>query len=234
MTRLLYLVWVYTMIGFWTLAVFPSSLVITVLTGSHRIGHRLHARLWGRLILRTCGVRLRAHGVERLRPRQSYVLMINHNSHFAGYAAAAAIPLQWRAVLALKLRKIPVFGWIGVLAGHIFIDTHRTPRAIASLNAAVEKIHGGLSVLIFPEGAYHAQTELLPFRAGGFHLAIHAGVPIVPLTAVEHRRPGRAGAVRALDLYVDEPIPTAGCTADDITSLAERTRNAMTTRIERG
>lgn len=231
MRRALYIGWVYTMIGVWTLLVFPSSLIVTVVTGSHRIGHRLHARLWGRMILLTCGVRLRVHGGDRLRPNESYVLMLNHNSHFAGYAVAAGIPLQWRAVLGIKLRKIPVFAWIALLAGHIFIDTRRTRSAIATLNAATHKMHGGLSVLIFPEGQHHDDAGLLPFRTGGFHLAVHAGVPVVPLTAVEQRRPGPARSVRTLDLYVDEPLPTLDRTADDVPVLLELTRAVMSARL---
>jgi 1-acyl-sn-glycerol-3-phosphate acyltransferase len=227
MRRGLYLVWVYTMIALWTLVVFPSSFIVTLLTGSHRIGHRLHARLWGRMILLSCGIRLRVHDVERLHRDASYVLMINHNSHFAGYAVAAGIPLQWRAVLGIKLRKIPVFAWIAMLAGHIFIDTRRTRRAIATLNAAADKLHGGLSVLLFPEGKHHDDTTLLPFRSGGFHLAVQAGIPIVPLTAVERRRPGTAGSVAVLDLYIDPPLPTMDRTADDVPILIERTRAAM-------
>jgi len=232
MRRRLYLVWVYTMIGVWTLVVFPSSFIVTLLTGSHRIGHRVHAAFWGRAILRSCGVRLRVHGLARLRHDGSYVLVINHNSHFAGYAVAAGIPLQWRAVLGIKLRKIPVFAWIAMLAGHIFIDTRRTPQAIATLNAAADKIRGGISVLIFPEGAHHEEPTLLRFRTGGFHLAAHAGVPIVPLTAVERRRPGSAGLVRAIDLYVDAPIPTHGRTGNDIPDLVERARAAMAAHLD--
>jgi 1-acyl-sn-glycerol-3-phosphate acyltransferase len=227
MRRGLYLAWVYSMIGLWTLVVFPSSFVVTLLTGSHRIGHRVHARFWGRMVLRSCGVTLRVHNLKRLRSDRSYVLMINHNSHFAGYAVAAGLPLQWRAVLAMKLRKIPVFSWIALLAGHIFIDTRRTPRAIATLNAAAEKIHRGLSVLIFPEGKHHEDTNLLPFRAGGFHLAVHAEVPIVPLTVVEQRWPGQAGITRSIDLYIDEPIPTSGLSAQDVAGLVEATRAVM-------
>lgn len=229
--RRLYLAWVYTMIGLWTLLVFPSSFIVTLLTGSHRIGHRVHSGFWGRAILCSCGVRLRVHGLERLRHDGAYVLMLNHNSHLGGYAVAAGIPLQWRAVLAIKLRKIPVFAWIALLAGHVFIDTRRTPQAIATLNAAADKIRGGISVLIFPEGAHHESLSLLPFRTGGFHLAVHAGVPIVPLTAVERRRPGSAGIVRAIDLYVDEPIPTHGRSGDHITELVEQARTAMAAHL---
>ena len=231
MARLLYLAWVYTMIGLWTLVVFPSSVIVTLLTGSHRIGHRLHAGFWGRMILSTCCVRLHVHGLERLQSDDAYVFMLNHNSHFAGYAVAAGIPLQWRAVLGMKLRKIPVFGWIGRLAGHVFIDPRRTPQAIATLNAAAERIRGGLSVLIFPEGAYHAGAHLLPFRSGGFHLAVRAGVPIVPLTVVERRHPGPAGRVRRIDLYIDQPIATANRGADDIPHLLEQTRTIMAARL---
>jgi len=232
MRRGLYLGWVYTMIGMWTVLVFPSSLLVTLLTGSHRIGHRLHARFWGRMILRTCGVRLRVHDLEQLRADAAYVLVINHSSHFAGYSVAAGIPLQWRAVLGIKLRKIPVFSWIALLAGHIFIDPRRTPEAIATLNAAAEKIHSGLSVLIFPEGAHHDSPELLRFRSGGFHLAVHAAVPIVPLAAVERRRPGSSGSVHTLELYVETPIPTTGCTADDVPELVERARGAIAARLD--
>jgi len=227
MRRWLYLGWVYTMIGAWTLVVFPSSFIVTLITGSHRIGHRIHSGFWGRMILRSCGVRLRVHGLDQLRPEASYVLMINHNSHFAGYAVAAGVPLQWRAVLGQKLRKIPVFAWIALLAGHIFIDTRRTPQAIATLNAAAATIRGGISVLIFPEGAHHEDRELLRFRSGGFHLAAQAGVPIVPLTAVERRRPGSAGRVDTLDLYIDSPISTAV----DVPRLVEQTRTVMLARL---
>jgi len=229
--RLLYLGWVYMMIGLWTVVVFPSSFIVTLLTGSHRIGHRVHAGFWGRMILHTCAVQLRVHGGERLQRDGAYVLMINHHSHLAGYAVAAGIPLQWRAVLSIKLRPIPVFSWIALLAGHIFIDTRHSPRAIATLNAAADKIRGGISVLIFPEGTRSRSGDLGHFRAGGFHLALHAGVPIVPLTAVEERRPGRTASARALDLYVDEPLATAGRTTDDIPELMQRVQTAMSAHL---
>ncbi|HVN85054.1 MAG TPA: lysophospholipid acyltransferase family protein [Candidatus Binatia bacterium] len=227
--RALYLAWIYTMIGLWTLIVFPSSLLVTVLTGSHRIGHRLHSRLWGHMILASCGVRLRVHGREQLQRDGAYVLMLNHNSHFAGYALAAALPLQWRAVLALKLRKIPIFAWIALLAGHVFIDTRRTPAAIGSLNAAADKLRGGLSVLVFPEGRHHDARELLPFKHGGFHLAVAARVPVVPVTAVE--RSGAHGRVQAVDLYIDAPIPTADISPDAVPQFAVHTRVIMSAHL---
>ncbi len=231
MTRSLYLAYVYASIGLWTLLVFPSSVLVTLVTGSHRIGHRVHARFWGRAILASCGVRLRVHGMHHLDPKGTYVFAINHNSHFSGYAAAAALPHQWRAVLGIKLRKIPVFAWIAMLAGHIFIDPRRTPAAIETLKAAATKIRTGLSVLIFPEGRHHDGAGLLPFRSGGFHLAVQAQVPIAPLVAVERRKPGGVGIVHAVDLYIEPPVPTAGCTAADVPALLAAVRQVMLERL---
>jgi len=232
MKRVLYLAYVYAAIGFCTLLVFPSSVLVTLITGSHRIGHRVHARFWGRAILASCGVRLRVHGMQYLDPAGAYVFVINHNSHFSGYAAAAALPHQWRAVLGIKLRRIPVFAWIALLAGHIFIDPRNTAAAVETLKVAAAKMRTGLSVLIFPEGRHHDGPGLLPFRSGGFHLAVQAQVPIIPLVAVERRRPGRAGIVRAVDLYIEPPVPTAGCTPADVPALLEAARRTMLERLD--
>jgi len=56
---------------------------------------------------------------------------------------------------------------------------------------------------------------------------VHAGIPVVPLTAVERRRSGTGGSVAVLDLYVDPPIPTMDRTAADVPILMERVRHAM-------
>src|SRR2546428_8447818 len=120
MSRRLYLVAVYATVGLWTSVVFPSSLLVTLATGSHRVGHRLHARFWGRMILRTCGVALRVHGLERLARDRSYVFMANHASHFDGYAIAATLPHQWRAPPLPRVRPVPGLRWVGVPAGHAF------------------------------------------------------------------------------------------------------------------
>jgi ribosomal protein L11 methyltransferase len=224
--RGLSLVYLYGVVGLWTLAVFPSSVLVTLVTGSHRVGHRLHARIWGRLILATCGVRLRVYELERLERGRAYVLMANHGSHFDGFAIAAALPLQWRAVLDAWVRRIPVFGWIGMLAGHVFLERGCSPAAIATLNRAIHQLHGGISVLIFPEGAFNDTGVLRPFKRGGFHLAVRAAVPIVPLTVVETRA-GRTGRVVGIDLHVGEPIDTAGCGDETIPALMARVEEAM-------
>lgn len=39
----------------------------------------------------------------------------------------------------------------------------------------------GKSVVLAPEGTRSVSTKLLPFKKGAFHIAMQAGVPIVPI-----------------------------------------------------
>ena len=71
-----------------------------------------------------------------------------------------------------------------ILAGNIFIDRGNNVRAVRSVEAAGERMKkDGLSLWIYPEGTRHMSEspDMLPFKKGGFHLAINAGLPIVPI-----------------------------------------------------
>jgi len=68
--------------------------------------------------------------------------------------------------------KIPILGLAMRRAGHIGIERANPREAIRSMNAAAEKVKGGTSVLIFPEGTRSLDGRLQPFKKGGFNMAI--------------------------------------------------------------
>ena len=70
------------------------------------------------------------------------------------------------------------------MAGVIFIDRGDRDRAIRSIHDAARQIQGGKNVVIFPEGTRSRTGEMLPFKKGGFALALDAGVPIIPMATV--------------------------------------------------
>ena len=77
------------------------------------------------------------------------------------------------------------------LAGNIFIDRGNNSRAVRSVDAAGQKMKkAGLSLWIFPEGTRHMSEapDMLPFKKGGFHLAINAGIPIIPIVVENYWR----------------------------------------------
>jgi 1-acyl-sn-glycerol-3-phosphate acyltransferase len=112
---------------------------------------------------------------------QPAIFIANHASLFDPPLLISTLPC--RPVFAAKkeLARVPVLGWILLLAGFIFIDRRNTRRAAASLHLAARRIRAGQSIVAFPEGTRTRTGQMLPFKKGFFLLAWRAQVPIVPL-----------------------------------------------------
>ena len=87
-----------------------------------------------------------------------------------------------RMITKAELFEIPVFGPAMKHAGFISIDRSNRQRAIKSLEIAKQMIAGGVNVWIAPEGTRSKTGQLLPFKKGGFNLALEAGLRILPIT----------------------------------------------------
>ncbi|GAB0137193.1 hypothetical protein EsDP_00005470 [Epichloe bromicola] len=142
---------------------------------------------------------------------------------------------KWCSVTAKSdLKHIPFLGWFMRLSGSIFIDRKNSEDARHAMAGAAKEIQmKRQSVYIFPEGtrSYAKEPVLLPFKKGAFHLAIQAGVPIVPCVVANYShilhvktmvfRSGR------IPIKVLDPIPTKGLTAADVEELTRTTRDLM-------
>jgi 1-acyl-sn-glycerol-3-phosphate acyltransferase len=194
------------------------------------------ARHWARWILQSCSVEVDTEGLENVVPGESYVVMTNHQSVFDIPALVATLPISWRFVAKRELTRIPFFGWGLLAAGHITIDRGEHERAILSMRRAAERVRAGTSVIIFPEGTRSKTGVMRGFKSGGFHLAIQAGVPILPATIsgsrrITPRKSLRVESGRILLRYA-KPIPTAGLTADDSEQLKEQLRQVLLAGFE--
>ncbi len=143
--------------------------------------YKVISRTWARLIVRTSRVPLEIEGLERI-PATPCVYMANHQSYFDVISLIGYLPVPVRFVAKRVLTYIPVFGQALWASGHIIIDREKPTQARGRLDRAVERIHTGTSVLVFPEGTRSPDHRLGPFKKGGFVLAIKAGVPIVPIS----------------------------------------------------
>jgi len=201
-------------------------------------GRRQHwcARMWCRMIARTVGARVHPHGLHHIEPGVSYVFLSTHQSYMDIPAMLGYLPAQLRIAAKKSLFRIPFMGWHLTRAGHIPIDRRSTQNAVAAMQKAASYLHDGICAFIFPEGTRSRDGLLHAFRVGGFKLAIQAGVPIIPVTIIGSRqilppdsiifRPG------PIEMYVDAPIPTAGLTEEEITSLMLKVRAAMATHFD--
>jgi len=190
------------------------------------------ARQWVRWILWTCGVRVEVSGLEQVDPQRPCVWMSNHQSVFDIVAIVATIPVSWRFVAKRELTRIPLFGWVLLVGGHVIVDRGDRERSVQSLRAAARRVAGGTHVIIFPEGTRSPSGRLREFKSGGFHLAIEAQVPIVPITVSGSRRitPKRSLRIESGRIRVryGKPIPTEGLHLDDRAALKQCVREAIT------
>ena len=161
---------------------FASIILLSLLF--NKSGELFHwfCRKWAKVVLRVCGTTVTVFGSENVQPGKGYVYVSNHASMFDIPAVIAGIPGQIRLVYKKELEKIPIFGWGLKYGSYVGVDRGRGAEAQKSLDEAVAKIKNGESVLLFAEGTRTLDGKLQPFKRGAFHIAVRAGVPVVPLT----------------------------------------------------
>ena len=107
-----------------------------------------------------------------------------------------------------------------------------------SIEAGAASIRAGNSFLIFPEGTRSRTADMLPFKKGGFIMAIKAGAPIVPVAVQGGRDAMRRGSaiIRpvTVSIRVGEPIETAGVDLKDRDALIARTRERIAALLAEG
>lgn len=173
----------------WTLAMVPAT-VIGILLAAPFLGPRRAFFTVGPWYARSvgwfCRIPIAVTGwdgmPEAIREgRQPVIFMSNHESQLDPPILISALPIPAVYIAKQELKHVPFIGWAARMAGVIFIDRRDRDRAIASIQDASRQIRGGKSVVIFPEGTRSRTGEMLPFKKGGFALALDAGVPIIPI-----------------------------------------------------
>ncbi len=163
-----------------TLTIGSFPIIATFFSRTGNLPH-LIARLWARLILIIGRIPVKVQGQHNLVPDKPFIYMANHQSNVDIPVLLACLPVQFRWLAKAELFKIPLFGRSMKSCGYISIDRSNRKSAFESLSLAAKKISSGTSVMIFPEGTRGSGGKLLPFKKGGFILAIDAGVPIIPV-----------------------------------------------------
>jgi 1-acyl-sn-glycerol-3-phosphate acyltransferase len=210
-------------IAVYTIVLGTISILSSVVDSSGDIGHKC-ARAWAWLILRTTGVRVETHGVEKLDPKQSYVLASNHQSIYDIPIVFASLPLQVRIISKDSIGKFPFLGWHLQRTGHLLIDRKNPGAGI--LKKMAKLVSGARSLIIFPEGTRSVDGTVGRFKGGSFLLAIDAGLPIVPVSIAGSRHVMLKGRLMTcpgdVTLTIHDPIPTAGLGRGGARDLAER------------
>jgi putative phosphoserine phosphatase/1-acylglycerol-3-phosphate O-acyltransferase len=152
-----------------------------LLNRSRRDAINLGGVLGAEVGLTVAGIRLEVQGEEHLWTHRPAVFLFNHQSSLDMLVLGKILRRDFTGVAKKELSRDPRFALIGWLADIAYVDRSNPEQAREALKPAVEKLRSGTSVVIAPEGTRASTPRLLPFKKGGFHLAMQAGVPLVPI-----------------------------------------------------
>lgn len=165
-----------------------------------------YMRLWSRMMLSALGSRVEYEGLEHLGDGDPRIYVANHLSNADIWALGQVLPLKARFVAKQELRMVPIVGGAMAASGMIFVDRANRSRAIKGLKAAADQIRSGRPVVLFAEGTRSRDGRLHPFKKGPFHLALAAGVPVVPVAIS-----GSWGILRPRSLVVTPGVVRVQC-----------------------
>jgi 1-acyl-sn-glycerol-3-phosphate acyltransferase len=187
-------------------------------------------RWWSTVILWAVGIKVRVHGLENINTEEPHIFASNHVSWFDVPALAKILP-HYKFVAKAELFKVPIFGRGMRAVGMIEIQRENRKAAFGAYDIAAERIRGGASVVVFPEGTRGHAYPLRPFKKGPFVLAIAAGVPIVPVIVhgtIEIMPKGSLWAHPGMiDVHLLEPVNTTGVDYDHREALMQTVRTRM-------
>ena len=190
-------------------------------------------RIWARWVIWATGINYEIIGLRNIQQDKQYIFMCNHESALDILFSIACLPCNIVFLAKKELFRIPVFGWAMLAAGTMKIDRKNPERAKKSVDNAVETFKGStFSTIIYPEGTRSDTRELLPFKKGGFILAIRSKLPLVPVTILGAGNILRKGSFKfrkgQMKIIISNPIETLDMTIEDKEKLIGRCREAMT------
>ncbi len=178
----------------------------------------------------------KVEGLEKIDPKQQYLIMCNHQSLLDILIVAARLPVLFRFLAKKELFSIPFMGWHMSLAKYILVERASKTSRHRALMSIDEWLRRGSSILFFPEGTRSVDGEIHDFRPAAFKIARDRGVTILPIVV---DGPGSALPKNSLllkkptcfYLSVLEPVAMKDVPVDQVNDVMHQVRESMIAQL---
>ncbi len=227
----------YVAVSLYVLVTAPIGMILALVFGWVDVLY-IFGHAGTQLAMSLVGIRYKLAGRENLPRGRSAVFCANHQSNVDPPVIYRAVHPRLRVLYKQEIDRIPLLARAFRVAGFIPIDRHNKESAMRSIDKGAASLRAGHSFLIFPEGTRSRTDELLPFKKGGFRMAIKAGAPIVPVAISG----GRAAMVRGsfvirpvtLTIRIGRPVETRDVGVERRDELIEQVRHEIATLLALG
>jgi 1-acyl-sn-glycerol-3-phosphate acyltransferase len=230
----------YTAVSLYVLLVGTPFVLLALAIRNPAILYRV-GDLGVRLGLFLSGIRFTVEGREHIQRDRAAVYAVNHASNVEPpilFTALRAIHPKLRILYKAELRRLPVLVRAWDLAGFVPLERGNPEQSLPAIDGAADALKGGASFLIFPEGTRSRTGALLPFKKGGFIMALKGAAPIVPAAISGTRNALRKGSfiIRPVHVRVQfgPPVETAGFPHDQRDLLIAEVRGRIEAMLGSG
>lgn len=140
-----------------------------------------------RLLLNLCGVKVTVKGLENI-PEDTAVLYVgNHRSYFDILVGYTTVPGLTGFVAKKEMESYPFLRSWMCNVNCLFLDRKDIKAGLKTILEGIEKVKGGISMWIFPEGTRGrgaTELDMLPFKEGSLKIAEKSGCPVIPVAMV--------------------------------------------------
>lgn len=195
-------------------------------------------KLWSQLWIRILFLPVKVEGREHLKKGQSYVFVANHQGAFDIFLIYGFLGRNFKWMMKRQLRQMPFVGKACEAAHHIFVDKRGASKIRATYDSARQTLQGGMSLVVFPEGARSFTGHMGVFKRGAFMLADDIELPVVPLTIngsfdiMPRTRDMKWVIWHPLRLTIHKPIQPIGKGTDNIKYLEEESYKVVMAGLE--
>ena len=193
---------------------------------------------WAQFIIRILMLPVKVEGRENLVKGQSYVFVANHQGAFDIFLIYGFLCRNFKWMMKRQLRQMPFVGKACEAAHHIFVDKRGASKIRATYDSARQTLQGGMSLVVFPEGARSFTGHMGVFKRGAFMLADDIELPVVPLTIngsfdiMPRTRDMKWVIWHPLRLTIHKPIQPIGKGTDNIKYLEEESYKVVMRGLE--
>ena len=137
-----------------------------------------------KVILFLSGVNTTVIGLENIPKDEPVVFIGNHRGFFDTVVSYSRMPRLTGFIAKKEMIGIPLLNLWMEQMNCLFLDRANIKEGLKTILTGIEKVKGGVSMWIFPEGTRNESkdlADLMEFHEGSLKIAEKSGCPVIPV-----------------------------------------------------